>query len=127
MANRNSSLEDLSRLCDLFGIVFGLLAPLCIIWGPSHFHTGRSSLAERVWVMLWYSVGCVAGLSITLNKRILQRFRFFSSLGMIGGFGPIDLSLYLHLSIAMGYGVLGVGPMVVVGQMIKQYGDCTRF
>jgi len=138
MAKCNSSLDHLSLLCHFFGFVFGFLSPLCIIWGLSHFHTGRSSLAERVWIILWYSYGSMAGLIITLLGTIATRLvemtesaRNSSPLAYVTKYLPHKLKddeqFAWQLGVFMLYGFVGIGRMVVVGQMIKEYGDCRRF
>ena len=46
----------------LAGIV-GVLIPILIIYQLSRFHHGRSSIAQRVWIMTWLAFGWYIGVA----------------------------------------------------------------
>jgi hypothetical protein len=87
------------------------LVTIGVVGSLSHFQPGSTSTAaQRVWTMLWSSVGIFMG---TLGH-----------MGMIGwdvdeGSQPTIATVILPF-----YGVPAIGGFVVVGQMLKTFGDC---
>lgn len=75
--------------------------PIAIIWASSHFRSGQSTHAQRVWMMAWLAFGiCYAPLGqVTYGG-------FFKWVQTFGYFAP------------------SIGGFVVVGQMLMQYGIC---
>jgi hypothetical protein len=94
----------------LAAIVVGVLAPILIIYQLSRFHHGRSSKVQRVWVTTWLAFGWYIGLMFGSIKLNFMEQRT-----------AIELVVMRVV-----YSVPAIGGMVVVGQMIKEYGDCKR-
>lgn len=99
-----------STLLVLAAIVVGVLAPILIIYQLSRFHHGRSSKVQRVWVTTWLAFGWYIGLMFGSIKLNFMEQRT-----------AIELVVMRVV-----YSVPAIGGMVVVGQMIKEYGDCKR-
>jgi hypothetical protein len=90
---------------------------LAIVGGISGFKSGQSTLAQKVWVMLWL----VASLSWVLidlvgdyvKTKVLVSERKRTIVGLFFAF------------IALMFMAPTVGGFVVVGQMLRDYGTCT--
>lgn len=98
-------------------LCFGLL-PFAIIGPLSHFNDGESTKVQRGWTMAWLVVGNIFGhysyeTIETLSNSVASRALSFN-------FVKIPLLKVLL------YGAATVGGMVVVGQMLVDYGNCVR-
>jgi hypothetical protein len=95
-----------------FWVICGIT--LGVIGGLSRFHTGSSSLAERVWSMSWLVFGMVFGLiAQDFAEKMEDRRVLNSRTSTEGAF------LFLLL-----YSAPAIGGLVVVGRMINTYGVC---
>jgi hypothetical protein len=92
-----------------------------IIYFLSHFEAGSSTLAQRVWIISWLSVGNFIQFVVELwmlrgrswDKRIpLSNIKRF-----------IVLSCQITLLAVLG--IPTIGGFVVVGKMLMEYGVCT--
>lgn len=97
-------------------ITIGIIAVL------SGFHKGESTLAQRVWTMVWLVFGiCGAGVCIFLGLED-------DSIPMPLPFTSTFLRRLHQLTAPLiSYGAPAVGGFVVVGQMLYEYGSCIRF
>jgi hypothetical protein len=96
--------SDHHGLLTFLGYVFFVI-PYAVIGGLTQFHKRQSTTAQRVWIMVWLVFdtlfGYLARIPDWLNHNELTRF----------------LSLVILAA-------PGVGGFVVVGQMLKHYGNC---
>jgi len=91
-----------------------------IIGGLSGFHKGESTLAQRVWTMVWLVFGIYAAGLCTFFSLGVRLFPLTTNSTFLRR---------LNQSIAplITYGAPAVGGFVVVGQMLYEYGSCIRF
>ena len=91
------------------GIEYAALAialiPVVIIGVLSSFKPGQSTNTQRVWTMTWLAIGIVYGPT----TQIVDTSRFAQKL------------MWLIF-----FGTPAIGGFVVVGQMLKEYGNCVR-
>ena len=85
--------------------------PYAIIGGLTHFDPGQSTLAQRVWTMMWLTFGVVVGTS--------YRHEPFPT-----GSHYNDNAFHRYISSMVLYYAPAVGGFVVVGQMLQAYGSC---
>ena len=93
-----------------------------IIGGLSHFTKGASSIAQRAWTMSWLAIGSYFGsqfleIGMFAVRRKAER-PSLRSLDQIDG--------YAEFLPYFAYSVPAIGGFVVVSQMLKEYGVCTR-
>ncbi len=93
--------------------------PLVAIGTLSHFSNGESTLSQRVWSMLWLGFGSLLGpmFSLALETAIEPRNPVLGGLAQL----PLEVSI---VGFPLVYGVPAIGGLVVVGQMIMQFGAC---
>lgn len=107
-----------------FVILFIICASIIsIVGGISGFKPEESTLAQRFWTMAWLGVGLSAPFLRILHRETEAYFspnsedNFLTFLGLFGSiFGLIGSALLI---------VPAIGGLVVVGQMLKAYGNCT--
>jgi hypothetical protein len=91
---------------------------LPIVGLKSRFHKGRSTHAQRIWTMTWLAVGIAIGSFAAFYSAILEyRDRYLK------GLSDMDKLLFTLLMVVV-FAAPAVGGFVVVGQMLKSYGDC---
>jgi hypothetical protein len=99
----NTSNND--GLLTSLGYIFFFVIPYVVIGGLTRFHKGRSTTAQRVWIMIWLVFDTLfaylAGIPDRLNHN--EHTGFITLLVLAAP---------------------GVGRFVVVGQMLKHYGNC---
>lgn len=101
----------------LTAIVVGSI-PLAIIGAISKFERASSTLADRVWSLLWLTLPIIVGPAI------------YSMLGATECRPYINprrgsrLDAWVIVSAGLLYSAPAIGRFVVVGQMIKSYGVC---
>jgi hypothetical protein len=92
-----------------------------VIYFLSHFEAGSSTLAQRVWIISWLSVGifvqCLILLLSTLKgqnwgKSAQSNKRLF-------------IDIFWGISGIIIFGIPTIGGFVVVGKMLMEYGVCT--
>lgn len=122
--------EEILRSFDETGI-FGVLGStvsgpyfgavrIAIIGGLSKFSPGGSALYQRVWTMMWLVVGFLFGPAASLAiEAVLHGAGMYTM--------PDILIIFLAGVVALGiYAAPAIGGLVVVGQMILDYGVCIR-
>ncbi|KAI0885161.1 uncharacterized protein GGS22DRAFT_139616 [Annulohypoxylon maeteangense] len=98
---------------------------IAVIGGLSGFHKGNSTVAQRVWTMMWLAFGFLMGpnfvalpsatavvkllRSATRKDQDPDSWRYFFAWGFIS---------------TLIYGIPGFGGYVVVGKMLYEYGNC---
>ena len=93
-----------------FIVVVGLgLVPIIVIAILTHFDAGKSTRAQRAWLMTWLVLGCFFGPGMSSGHPSDYRGVTFWNKGYFPFLAP------------------GIGGMVVVAQMLLSYGWCTRF
>lgn len=111
--SRDEPLMEDERLTPTFLlVVFALSLALClaVIAGLTHFEKGDSTTAQRVWIMLWLVfsnfIGTMFGHSFDAQQE------------------QHSVQLWIFSLAHFVYGAPAIGGLVVVGQMIMQYGTC---
>ncbi|KAF7367617.1 Pogo transposable element [Mycena sanguinolenta] len=97
--------------------------PLAIIGGLTKFKPGNSTHSQRVWLMMWLGFGSLGALF----SRIPIVMAELLQLPFVRFYSTIIPTIPNILLISLVYSVPAIGGMVVVGKMIKEYGDCIRF
>ena len=108
--------SDISQACLLLAVsTFIGMLPLTVIGGMSHFQKGESSTqAQRGWTMSWLAAGILIGPATYLVPQLHA-----SLTDNPGG-------VFIHRLVVLLYAAPAIGGMVVVGQMIWDYGNCTQ-
>jgi hypothetical protein len=140
----------MKKVWQSFGIFSGSIfigaIALVIIGSLTGFHPRGSTRAQRTWTMTWLASGIYFGLMDSfartlikqgpLSNPIIQRF-----VGVLSNYGSSDsgrvnrvpsggkmLGFVYHLAVFINMMLLGIpaiGGFVVVGQMLRAYGNCT--
>jgi hypothetical protein len=98
----------------IFGLLLSFL-PIAIVGALSRFQPGSSTVAERAWTMAWLSTSIVGGFLVawthkpTDHKSIEDEVQGWALLG------------YMVI-----FGAPAIGGLVVVGEMIREYGTCIQ-
>ena len=95
--------------------------PFVIIGVLTGFHPGQSTKHERVWTMIWYVFGGLFGWAIPI---MLGDFEHDVEDG--DGRIPPKATAVLRIFYALTCGVGTIGGLVMVGKMLKEYGNCIR-
>ncbi|KAJ7765629.1 hypothetical protein B0H16DRAFT_1717546 [Mycena metata] len=109
----------------VLGIGIGI--PLAIIGSLTKFHPGDSSThSQRVWLMTWLGFGLM-GMAAVDSLQLPSGIKT-SKIPL-----PKDFLDFLEiiiprfkLAIMLGYCAPAIGGLVIVAQMMKEYGDCVR-
>jgi hypothetical protein len=99
-------------------IIFSLFLcflPIVIVGALSHFQSGSSTTAERAWTMAWLSSSIVGGFLVAWTHKPADR-------KSIEG----DVQGYALLGYIVIFGAPAIGGLVVVGEMIREYGTCIQ-
>ena len=108
--------EACEDLAFSFAMIVGILVAFMIVGivaSLSHFKVGQSTSAQRAWTMTWLVVGMIFG-----------PFGFVWNTATIPA---ADFSEFLVIAIISGILCIpAVGGFVVVGQMLRDYGNCIR-
>jgi uncharacterized membrane protein HdeD (DUF308 family) len=91
-----------------------IITSILIIYSLTHFRKASSTVAQRVWIMYWFSFGSVIRFLYTENNpsdTTSGREITFSYLILI-----CALALFLAPPI---------GGFIVVGKMLNEYGICS--
>ncbi|KAK4210517.1 hypothetical protein QBC37DRAFT_292336 [Rhypophila decipiens] len=102
--------------------------PIAIIGGISRFSPGASEYYQRVWIMTWFVFGIVAGplaasfLGAIANREWQGIFR--NEARRDPSFVAMEMLIYMIWLVA--YATPAIGGLLVVGQMIREYGVCTE-
>ncbi|KAI1502222.1 hypothetical protein F5X99DRAFT_169933 [Biscogniauxia marginata] len=148
-----SAQRQVMFLMVLFGFI---TAPIAIIGGFSGFEPGESSFYQQVWTMLWLGCGISLGptcymivqtiieprpilhdYSATGKQSWLIWIYFVDILGLMFADFPfldnllrvLKSDIYDKMTLGLtvaSYMVPTIGGFVVVGQMISQYGTCSK-
>jgi hypothetical protein len=116
----------------LFWIPLGISSISIIVNGAiSGFRAGGSSIAQRVWTMSWLIFGmALAPLGPSLGQAFASLIwtYFIRKDRDSGVIGNITSFLLAFILVGILFGILftpAIGGLVVVGEMIKQYGSCS--
>ena len=97
---------------------FGLaVVPIAVVGGLSGFQPAGSAVYQRVWTMMWLVFGSVLG-PLMRSAITPPRSERMQNSNVSGEMSMITTLLF--------YGVPAIGGLVVVGQMITEYGVCNR-
>ncbi|CAN9199911.1 unnamed protein product [Alternaria alternata] len=134
--------ERRRMIVDLFQYLscyIGIGIDLLVVGLMTKFSKGQSTLAQRVWTMCWLVFGALYGTVINMarkNRFKTSRDKPNAISGMLNISSDIlnevfeeayglDIDWYTIFAI-FSVGAPTVGGFVVVAQMIKQYGVCSR-
>ncbi|KAF8883538.1 hypothetical protein BD779DRAFT_1539409 [Infundibulicybe gibba] len=117
-------------ICLAFGSI-----PIAIVGALSHFHSGQSTKAQRVWIMMWLVFGVVLGSMMAVapvsgSLHIVKTPEANATTGTISR--PPDEAASNEGAHATArsshffYGTPAVGGLIVVGKMLFEYGSCTE-
>lgn len=101
--------------------VFGAV-PIAIIGIWTHFHAGKSTIAQRVWTMIWLAMDIGSGpwIDMLSDKEVpymlAPTFRPFIFIMRV-------LFWWYWIALAT---IPAIGGFVVVGQMLRSYGTCVE-
>lgn len=117
---QHGSTNKLSRtlIMRLASAWIGCLS-FAIIGGLSHFDQGKSTNVQRSWTMAWLVTGVVLGPDCYQAIETLSN----SVADLVQSTKIYRIALFVAFFL---YGAATVGGMVVVGQMLKDYGSCIR-
>ena len=90
--------------------------PFVIMGVLTGFHPGQSTKHERVWTMIWYVFGGLFGWAIPIMLGDFEHDVTISS----------KATAVLRIFYALMCGVGTIGGLVMVGKMLKEYGNCIR-
>ena len=113
--------KDIECLLQCISMAVGIGIPLAIIGVLTGFHPGQSTKPERVWTMIWFAFGGFFGF---FSPSTLGPIKF-----PVGSKIKVPLSIVNFIfstSFALMYGVGAIGGLVMVGKMLKEYGNCIR-
>ena len=95
---------------------------ILIIYGLSGFHQGSSTLAQRVWTMMWLIFGIFCGLAI--DPTGMLESRAVLNLGLLRASSSVWKTVRSDIVYYLCSAAPAIGGLVVVGQMISSYGVC---
>jgi hypothetical protein len=107
------------NLTYAFTLSLGMIS-VAINGAMSHFQAGASTPVQQSWTMVWLAFGVVSGFAFivsTEQERGTERWQRHT--------GPWWAPCWQLLSY-MGSASPAIGGLLVVGQMIHEYGSCTR-
>ena len=109
---------NIERLQNI-SVAIAIGIPFVIMGVLTGFHPGQSTKPERVWIMVWLIFGGFFGWQVpaTLDE-LLCCFQHID--------GRVVLIAFLTIFIALMGGVGTIGGLVMVGKMLKEYGNCIR-
>ncbi|KAK3940962.1 hypothetical protein QBC46DRAFT_383964 [Diplogelasinospora grovesii] len=102
-------ISDRRMLWHYFSAFVCGLIPLAIIGGLSGFHNQNSTPLQRGFTMSWLVVSIAVGANVIYAIEPPQT----------------DIPVFFLIMLTILYGIPAVGGMVVVGQMIHEFGICT--
>ena len=110
----------------LVGYLFIIAVILGIIGGLSSFRQGSSTLAQRVWTMMWLCSGFHSGLLYHLFRGTLRNREVLivSTLKYDNGWRLL-VAKFFFCTLTMST-VPAIGGFVLVAQMINSYGVCSE-
>ena len=103
-------------------LVFAFVV-IIIIYGLSPFQKGSSTVAQRVWTMMWLSFGLIIGVLMESVKSLEDRAVL--NLGPMLAPSNVWKTVLSEVVTPIGFAVPAIGGLVVVGQMIDSYGVCS--
>ena len=95
------------------------MAPVVFISISTRFQYGSSTTAQETWILYWYAYGAWQGFGNKLLFRGLEPHTFYSG-ATSRWFRWFVVAFFTLPTIPT------IGSLVVVGQMLKSYGTCTR-
>ncbi|KAJ7854023.1 hypothetical protein B0H13DRAFT_2358674 [Mycena leptocephala] len=114
-ARSENTLPPSSILVINVTLVINAVIVLLLGYLSEWFNPGASTRAQRGWTMSWLAVGSLMGFYSAFSKGRPDAFHLFlPNRGFVNG------------AIICTYCVPAVGGLVVVGQMIHEYGSCIK-
>ena len=98
----------------------------------THFKAGNSTHAQRVWTMTWLAFGILTGMHYRMRdvkesrKARLGSMLRFAKLSRVETRALKISNLIWFLASLFVFGASAIGGLVVVCQMLLQYGTCTQ-
>ncbi|KAJ7160446.1 hypothetical protein C8R46DRAFT_369650 [Mycena filopes] len=116
--------EESKERPDLHAVaLFVAVAVLITLFGylSNWFSRGASTRAQQVWIGLWLAFGFVFGCALVVFRPAMSP----SSEG--GVENGVNSEESKGLWLIVGYSVPFIGGFVVVGRMLREYGNCVSF
>lgn len=98
------------------------LIPLAIVGALSKFEVGSSTASQRGWMMSWLVVGSASSYVMRFVAKNVPQNSYWE--GLVTS-KKVSLALVTALYTVPPW-VCGIGGMITVGLMIKEYGVCTK-
>ena len=114
--------SDFDSLFLWFGYPTIMLGPLCILGGLSYFRAAESSVADRGWLMAWYTSTILTGLWVRIFGTLNIGYSGATGRGFVAEYRVVLMSL---LGTCFAW-VPAIGGMAVVGRQLHDYGVCTK-
>jgi hypothetical protein len=111
--------------CAVLAGIFAVIVPWAVIGGFTGFKKGHSTKAQRSWTTSWLVLGQFCGFTLVtivsqLKSDIARREGGKPKYEVGGKYSDV---LYVVVG-ALTYGVACIGGLVVVAQMILEFGSC---
>jgi hypothetical protein len=119
---KDQSMRAHIDLIVILGFVAILAINLSVLGIMTNFTNGQSTVAQRVWTMCWLACGAFYGLTV----HFLRESGFDISSSQQKLFSGGKPSRFYGAFAVLVYGVPTIGGFVVVAQMIRQYGVCSK-
>ncbi|KAI5843659.1 hypothetical protein BZA05DRAFT_178381 [Tricharina praecox] len=114
------------RAMRCIGIVELLsILPYVTIHALTRFRPANSTLAQRVWSMLWLTVGISNGLVAPVVRAGINSFAQLKSTGSAYPRAMLAMIIIAIVPFVV-YSAAAIGGMVTIGLMLKEFGTCTR-
>jgi hypothetical protein len=106
-------------------VVYGAI--IATVGGISHFQKGQSTFAQRFWTMAWLATGLFFVLLSSVGEIMHPKLVNVSRSLKLYSDNLVYSLIGFYLLTAAILAVPAFGGFVVVGQMLKSYGSCTKF
>ena len=119
--------------------------PLIVIGILTHFDRGKSTTGQRVWTLSWLVGGIWSGPAFdvlydkgNIDLKALEKAKISEDIGrskqnrskafvLISSFGNVLLARIDYMTVAfLVYTIPAIGGFVIVGQMLRAYGECNE-
>jgi hypothetical protein len=110
------------------GFIAIITINLLVLGIMTKFTKGQSTHAQRTWTMSWLAFGAYCGLIIHVLRGVgPDRLSYLLKPTLLESSFPQEIRFLLYCAFAvLLYGVPSVGGFVVVAQMIRHYGVCSK-
>ena len=111
-----------SKICEISLVTFIFAVEILIALALSNFSKRRSTLAQRVWIVLWITAGYCFGVMTFLWSY----YRATHNRGPDDSYHRMG-RVFIYLFIGVIFSVPAWGGFVVVSQMLLAYGICYNY